>query len=149
MTKPDSRSITQVKLAWVAIALVLIISIPNFGAASGPPEPTRVSMISLIAAPAKYDGRIVQTVGYLNVGSVPEDDSLWLHEEDGRLFITKNSIELRLSPAQRAKFKSASQTYVLVIGTFRSADDSDLSSGTISDITRLVGWAPHSDARVK
>jgi hypothetical protein len=96
----------------------------------------------LLAAPQKYDGKVIQTWGFLNLRY--ESDSLWLHKEDLQASLLKNSFALRLTQEQREQFKGLNHTYVMVQGTLHSKgpDGSDLESGTISDVTMVRGWTP-------
>jgi len=99
-------------------------------------------MVALLAAPQKYDGKVIQTWGFLNLRY--ESDSLWLHQEDLRNSLLKDSFALELTQKQREQFKSLNHTYVMVQGTLhcKGSDDSGLESGTISDVTMVHGWPP-------
>jgi hypothetical protein len=115
------------------------------------PEPINVGMIALLASPQKYNGKIIRTIGFLHIGRMREDDSLWLHEEDGRFFLYKNSFALDLSNEQREQFKDINHTYVLVEGTLHSAgaEGTTMNSGVIVRITRLDGWSPYHPSEPK
>ena len=103
-------------------------------------KPVDVGMVALSAVPERYDGKFVRTHGFLCIEF--EGDALYLHEEDYRHGLTKNSLALRLSKSQREQFKALSLKYVLVEGTVyaKSMEQTDMWSGAIGNITRLEFW---------
>jgi len=129
----------------VALALLLLGAITNCIAAQKGSKPITVSMVALLATPQKYNGKVIETWGYLFIGGMPEQDSLWLREEDGKFMLSINSFGVDLSPEQRQQFQCLNRTYVLVTGTFKSKglNTSSLNSGTITRITALTGWSPY------
>src|SRR5438034_11609304 len=52
-------------------------------------KPVDVGMVALSAVPERYDGKFVRTHGFLCIEF--EGDALYLHEEDYRHGLTKNS----------------------------------------------------------
>ena len=108
--------------------------------ASEVPEPIDVGMVALLAAPERYEGKRILTHGFLSIHF--ENDALYLHEEDFRHALTKNSFALRLTEAQRKQFKPLSQKYVVIAGRMYSCgpERSDLWGGAIGDITDLDVW---------
>lgn len=110
------------------------------GESSDVPEPVDVGMVALIAAPERYEGKFIRTHGFLCIEF--EGDALYLHKEDYRYALTKNSLALRLSKSQREKFKSLSLKYVLIEGTVyaKGLEARDVWSGAIGKITRLEVW---------
>jgi hypothetical protein len=117
----------------------------SVGAPKKHPKPINVGMIALLASPQKYNGKIIQTIGFLHIGRMREDDSLWLHEEDGQFFLYENSFALDLSDDQRKQFAHLNHTYVLIEGTLHSIgpEGTKMNSGIIVQITRLDGWQPY------
>lgn len=103
-------------------------------------KPIGVGMVALLATPQKYEGKIVRTIGFMCVEF--ENDALYLHEEDYRHGLHKNSFALRLSESQRKEFKELSLKYVLIEGTVyaNAPEQTDLWSGAIGNITRLEVW---------
>jgi hypothetical protein len=110
------------------------------GGSSDGPKPIDVGMVALIGVPERYDGRLVRTHGFLCIEF--EGDALYLHGEDYRHGLTKNSLALRLSKSQREQFKSLSLKYVLIEGTLyaKGLEQTDKWSGAIGNITRLEAW---------
>lgn len=106
-------------------------------------EPISVGMVALLAAPQNYNNKIIRTWGFLNLHS--DDNALFLHEEDLRIPLLKNSFKLELTPEQERQFKKLNLTYVMIEGTMRSKgpDGPDLHSGTITHLTLVHGWAPY------
>ena len=107
--------------------------------------PINVGMIPLLASPEKYNGKIIQTIGFLNIGSMRENDNLWLHEDDGKFSLYKNSFALDLTDDQRKQFLHLNHTYVLITGTLHSEgpEGTKMNSGIIVDIKQLDGWQPY------
>lgn len=104
-------------------------------------EPAEVSMVALLASPQDYDGRFVRTEGFLCLEF--EGNALFLHEEDYRYSITKNSLRIDLSQEQQAHFKNLTLKHVLIEGTVEANKQSierELYSGYIKDIKRLEIW---------
>jgi hypothetical protein len=103
-------------------------------------KPTGVGMVALLAAPERYEGKIIRTLGFMCIEF--EGDALYLHEEDYRHGLRKNSLALRLSESQRKQFKGLSLKYVLIEGTVYAdgPEHTDLWSGAIGNITRLQVW---------
>lgn len=127
----------------IAIPLLLLAGSARFTqAASAGSEPIDVGMVALLAAPERFDGKLIRTHGFLFVQA--DSDAIYLHEEDYRYGLTKNAFSLDLSEAQRKQFKKLSLKYVLLEGIVhsKSPDATYSFSGTIVDITRLESWGP-------
>ena len=134
---------------WLA-SFVALFLLSLAGKAAPPPhqaggspkalEPVDVGMVALVAVPERYDGKFVRTHGFLSIEF--EGDALYLHEEDYRHGLTKNSLALRLSKSQRQQFKSLSLKYVVIEGTVdaRGLEQTDKWSGALGKITRLEIW---------
>jgi len=127
------------------VALLLVVASVAYLAAKKPSKPISVGMVALLAAPRHYNGKQIQTWGYLHIGRMPEDDSLWLRKEDGDFALFKNSFALGLSSEQRQEFSCINHTYVLVEGVLRSEGPASMNSGTITSITHLIGWSPYRE----
>lgn len=102
--------------------------------------PFSVGMVTLLANPQKYEGKVVRTIGFLCIEF--EGDALYLHEEDYRHGLHKNSFALRLPESQQKKFKRSNLKYVVIEGTIyaNGPEQTDMWSGAIGDITRLETW---------
>lgn len=124
---------------------MLLTGLAGQGAGQKTSKAISVGMVALLASPEKYDSKEISTWGFLYIGRMPEEDSLWLHKEDGDVSLFKNSFALELSPEQRQSFTCVNQTYVMITGTLRSngSDSSRLNSGTIKNIKNVTGWSPH------
>ncbi|GHS96382.1 hypothetical protein FACS189421_01380 [Bacteroidia bacterium] len=117
--------------------------LPNIG--SGPWDYGiygNTSLIQLIATPEKYDGKMIQIIGYLHLEF--EGNAIYLHKEDFENSITENGFWVNFSEkvTQRANIMDYSDRYVIIIGTFKMNDKGhlDLFGGTIDDIVRLGSW---------
>ena len=76
-----------------------------------------VSLIELIANPTRYDGKPVQTSGYVVLGS--HDGAVFVSEGDARNAVAENSVVLPLlDTALLRQFRKRSH-YGVVMGTFR------------------------------
>jgi hypothetical protein len=144
-----SQQLVHRTVRWktVRFSIGLMLLIAGVGVSSSAPKhpkPMNVGMIALLASPQKYNGKIIDTIGFLHISRFPEDDSLWLHREDLQNSLWKDSFALNLTQKQREEFKSLNHTYVMVQGTLHSkwAGSSGYQSGTISDVTMVHGWSP-------
>ncbi|MGD0155992.1 MAG: hypothetical protein ABSB50_07830 [Terracidiphilus sp.] len=141
------HSTTSWKMLSFLIGLMLLTAgvDVSFGAPKKQREPINVGMIALLASPQKYNGKVIETIGFLNIGRGRESDNLWLHEEDGQLFLCKNSFALDLSDDQRKQFAYLNHTYVVVTGTLHSdgPEGSVMNSGVIVNITQMESWHPY------
>jgi hypothetical protein len=127
------------------LSIALLLFVTNSRLSLGAPKragPISVGMVALLATPEKYNGKVIQTWGFLNLRS--DDDALFLHEEDLRVPLLKNSFRLELTVEQEKKFKDLNLTYVVIEGTLHSegAAGPALDSGTIIHITVVNGWKP-------
>jgi hypothetical protein len=142
MTKRASRLI--LRNAIIVMVCLLVGGRSNgWGATGKSSEPINVGMLALLAAPQKYNGKIIRTIGYLYLRS--DSDALFFHQEDLEIPILKDSFSLELTLEQKQQFKGLSLTYVMVQGVMRSsgADGRGLNSGTITHITMVHGWKPY------
>jgi hypothetical protein len=141
------RGALRSKMFGFSIALVLLTA--TLGLSVGAPkkhrEPITVGMIALLASPDKYDGKVIQTIGFLHIGRMPEDDILCLYEEDGKSSLFKNTFALELSNDQRKQFLHLNHTYVVIRGTLHSEgpEGDTMNSGRIVKITQIDGWQPY------
>ncbi len=138
------RYAMKLKAISLSIAVVLLAASTTIPMnAQKRSEPISVGMVALLAAPQNYNGKVIRTWGFLNLRS--DDDGLFLHEEDLRIPLLKNSFKLDLTAEQEQQFKNLNLTYVILEGTMRSdgPDSSALTSGTITHITLVHGWAPY------
>jgi hypothetical protein len=127
----------------LSIALLLFVTSNRLSLGTPKlPEPISVGMVALLAAPEKYNGKLIRTWGFLNLRS--DDDALFLHEEDLRVPLLKNSFRLELTVEQEKQFKDLNLTYVVIDGTLHSegAAGPALNSGTIVHITLVNRWKP-------
>ncbi len=106
--------------------------------------PQRVSILQLVAAPDTWNGKLVQTIGFLRLEH--EGDALYLHEDDFRHRLSDNAVGVDIPERFPARAK-LSMNYVLVEGVFRAADPRDAASfpGTISAVQRAEVWSSPED----
>jgi hypothetical protein len=119
-----------------AIALVFLTE----RARPSEPKPIGVGMVALVANPQRYEGKITRTVGFLCVEF--EGNALYVHDEDYRHGLSKNSMALRLSDSQSKQFKSLSLRYVIIEATaYANGLESTAEwAGALGNITRLEVW---------
>jgi len=102
---------------------------------------TDVSLINLIATPEKYQGKIVQVVGYLNLEF--EGNAIYIHKEDYENALLKNAVWVDVSRNEAIKnAKAFNKKYVIMVGVFDMKDNGHMGmfSGTIKNISRLDLW---------
>jgi hypothetical protein len=136
------------RFAWMVSLLTLLLFLGGYISSAKPQaersspasrDPIDVGMVGLLSAPQKYQGNFIRTIGFVCIEF--EGNALYLHEEDYRYGLSKNSFALRLSDSQRKQFKTMSLKYVLVEGTV-DADglERDEWGGAIGNITRFEVW---------
>jgi hypothetical protein len=96
-----------------------------------------VSLITLIANPDRYEGKVVRVIGFVQLEF--EGNAIYLHEEDFRRAITDNALWMDVPQGFRG-YESGS--YAIVEGTFttKSHGHMGLFSGEIKNVTRLEPW---------
>lgn len=112
-------------------------------AASAASVASDVSLVNLIASPARYHGKTVRVVGVLVLA--PERNALYLHREDMENHISLNAIWLSLNPdGSDRSYRGLSGRYVFVEGRFDQTFKGHWGrySGSIRDITRIEAWQP-------
>ena len=150
-----SRAVLSRKLRWIVgllafpflfLASYRTLAQRQINTASA--VPINVGMVALLAAPERYEGKFIRTHGFLCIEF--EGNALYLHKEDYRYGLTKDSFALRLTDSQRKKFKGLSLKYVLIEGTvYANGLEQNDSGGAIGNITRFEIWpidresAPH------
>lgn len=123
--------------------LLFLISPANFPlSASEKQEAVNVGMVALLANPPKYQGKIIQTTGFMCLEF--EGNALYLHEEDFRYNNLKNALWLGVSPAQKIQFKALNLKHVIIEGTFNVNGPSQYG-GAINDITDIKNWPARAD----
>ena len=97
-------------------------------------------MVALVANPERYEGKLIRTVGFMCIEF--EGDAIYVHEEDYRHALTKNSMALRLSELHRKQFKELSLRYVVIEGIVyaNGPESTNMWAGAIGKITRLEVW---------
>jgi hypothetical protein len=100
-------------------------------------QPTRVSLVQLIANPQEYDGKFVRVIGFVSVEH--EGTAVYLHQEDYKYDITENAVWLDIDFQRNKKFD---QRYALIEGTFdaKHSGHKRLFSGSLKDVKRLQLW---------
>jgi hypothetical protein len=96
-------------------------------------QPTRVSMIQLLASPKEFEGRRIAVQGFVQLGN--EERALYLTREDAEYFNTANSLWLDAS----SPIGDALSGFVSVEGTFTAAAHGHMGLwlGTIERIARV------------
>jgi hypothetical protein len=104
-----------------------------------------VSMVQLIASPEKFDGKVVQVVGFLRLEH--EGDVLYLHEDDYRHRIRKNGLWVARNKIIADNINRLNMNYVLLVGTFNAGNKGHMSlnSGAITDIVNAEVWSPSKE----
>lgn len=126
--------------------IFLIVSLGSLGPAlaQDAKEPARVSVVSLIANPAAYEGKRVLVAGYLTTIHF-EDCAVYLGKVDFDRQIVQNAVRLdwkECSPKPALKatpWAILSGRYAAVEGTFRRGSSLDRGSyaGVVGEVTRV------------
>jgi hypothetical protein len=111
---------------------------PSRDADSSPPL---VSIVSLIAAPDRFNGKRIQVIGFTHFEF--EGNAVYLSREDYRYGLDKNGIWLSMNKSHIDKQKELNDSYVIVEGTFNAEHKGHFGffSGSIENITLLKRWA--------
>jgi hypothetical protein len=97
-----------------------------------------VSLIQLIATPERFDGKLVNVVGFLSFGG-PEGDGLHLHSEDYGNH-TGNAVAIDRTKEMLRDREKLYGNYVVIVGVFRREDKPPIyvSTGRIRNIQRCA-----------
>jgi len=122
-----------------SLVLTFALMVGSMGWAAAE-EPRDVSMVQLIADPARFDGQAIRVIAYLHLQF--EGDAVYLHHDDFRHAIMQNSIAIDLTDSQRQAAAKLNKTYVMVEGTFRAnaAGHMGLWHGAVGEVSRLSAW---------
>lgn len=121
--------------------LVLLVAAPLVAGSQPPPSGEQallVSMIQVIANPAKYEGRLIQLVGVAHFGE--EEAALYLHREDEELLNTQNGVWVGGKEGFTEKdYQSLSGAFVRVEGKFTAKAHGHLGAfpGAFTSVRRL------------
>jgi hypothetical protein len=119
---------------------VLMWSVPVL-AQDSTPVPIQVSLIQLIATPEKFDGKLVQVRGFLQMGR--EGDLIFLDKSSCDNVVPMNAIWIHRSEQMGKDKLKLNRKYVEVLGVFRVGFKEQLSipSNGISDAKRVQAWS--------
>src|SRR4051812_19524184 len=122
-------------LALTALSLCTITAFARPAGAA--PVAEEVSIVQLLAIPAKYHGKLVRIIGFLCIEF--EGDAVYLHREDYDHVLTQNAIWVDLPDGHDAKLH---QHYALLEGTFDARDHGHMAmfAGALHNITRMSDW---------
>ena len=129
----------------MTFCLLILITV-SFGTAGEPESsPLNVSLVELIATPKRFDGVLVNVVGYLDMSR--EGDLLYLHRTDSDNMLNSNAIWLHRTEQIGVDKKRLNHKYVKVVGIFRSGFKEQLGTPNcgIPDATRVELWSDPGD----
>ena len=97
--------------------------------------------MQLIATPEKYDGKVVQVMGFLRLEF--EGNAIYLHKDDYTHAIYKNGLMVVTNSNIEPRADKLNLHYVILEGTFdgKNLGNKGLNSGTITNIT-FIGICP-------
>jgi hypothetical protein len=110
--------------------------------------PKEISIIELIAHPKQNEGRRVMLAGFLHLEF--EGDALYLHADDFKFGIHKNSIWVDIPEDLRVIANKYNNRYVYIVGyyTAKRNGHGGLSSGELNRITRIELQEPRTSPAV-
>lgn len=121
---------------------ILIVAGALTGSSGEPPvrhprRPPFVSMIALIADADRFDGKLIQTEGYVALDF--EGTAVYLSENDYKTSLTFNAIYLAVMFTD-SRFKPSAQHYCWVTSVFSAKGHGHMGvfSGEIRDISAIV-----------
>jgi hypothetical protein len=106
-----------------------------------------VSLVQLIADPDRYDGKLVNVIGFLRLEF--EGNILYLGEADYSNSIPENGIWINVTKQMIADKEDLNNRYVQILGTFSASKGGNaLGSGSIQVIRKATFWSDPSNPRV-
>jgi len=95
-----------------------------------------ISLIQLLANPAKYDGEHVRVSGYIHLEA--DNDAIYLHHEDEAHHLRKNGLWVSLTPGQT--LEDCQDGYVVIEGVYQAHTSGRMSlwSGALVHVTRCA-----------
>jgi len=133
------------------LACVLIGCAILVGPALAQDRPITASLIELIAAPEKFDGKLVKVQGYLSIDHEKPNGIyhafLYLHQEDAKNLLLSNVIVTVPSDQMLRDEEKINHMYVTITGVFHAVHPSghdSPQSGTIKDIRNCIVWSDPS-----
>lgn len=123
-----------------SITLALLV-MSTMHAQESTQQPTRVSLVQLIATPEKFNDKLVVVMGFL--GMSREGDLLFLHQADAENMIDSNAIWVRRTEQIGKDREKLNMKYVRVIGSFRENFKEQLGNprGGIPDVQNVTVWS--------
>lgn len=128
-------------------SLILVLALILATPATRPSEfdtkiPAALSVMQIIAAPEKYDGRVVGTVGYLAL----RDDHgiLYLHREDYDFGLYVNGLNIQFEPKLTGEDEARFNLhYVYLSGKFDAEDNGagPARAGSIKRTSMVILWS--------
>jgi hypothetical protein len=95
----------------------------------------RISLVQLIANPEKYDGELVNVVGFLTMGG--EGTGLYLHDADFLNGIDGDALSVDRTKEMYVNKDQLGMNYVLIEGTFQKNDKKLIGYPQTGRITRV------------
>lgn len=144
---PLSRTVsTLAMVAILALSSTTMLRSQRVTRRANSKELNDVGMVALLATPHTYQARRIRVIGFL--GIEVENDALYLHGDDYRYGLTKNSLALRLSAGEREKCKRLGSHYVIIEATMYAdgPEASGMWSGALGDVTRVELWPADREA---
>lgn len=127
--------------------IVLLLIVSNFFGVAQRPEagPQNVSLVELIASPQKFDGVLVNVIGYLDMSR--EGDLLYLHQTDSDNMLNSNAIWVHRTEEMGIDKTRLNHKYVTVVGVFRSGFKEQFGTPScgIPNATRVESWSDPSN----
>lgn len=125
-------------ISGLLVGLLLIILLQADGQ---PDQPARVSLVALLAAPEKFDGKLVYVTGYLRLDE--EGDTLYLSETDYLHALLRNGVWVERTKEMERDIENLDSKYVSIAGYFSAKDRGHMSrsSGGIVRIRSCTFWS--------
>jgi len=107
-------------------------------------QPENVTLVQLIADPAKFDRKLIRVIGFLRLEF--EGNVLYLHREDYDHAILGDGIWVEVTPEITKRQKALNMHYVLLEGVFDSKNRGHMGAwgGSLTQIQRAESWSGYS-----
>lgn len=103
------------KIMRYLLVIPLLLSVASSGYAASSPQSEQASLIQLLATPERYDGKLVNVTGFVNIEF--EGTAIWLHKDGFDNSIYANSLWVEVSECNDNRGRPMSG-YASLMGRF-------------------------------
>ena len=130
----------MIKKLLVLTMVVLLCACPFALSQEQQPVAKNVGLLQLLTNPDKYEGQVVNVVGYLRLE--PEGNILYLTPDDYLNAVPENGIWVDVTPDIAANRSRLDRKYVQLLGKFTTRKlGNSLGAGSLTRIQKATVWS--------